>query len=141
MLEEVVQDQMPDDSHRRGAKKDIHRAGDREIHFNMTPLWYQIGRQLARCKLKTAYGSAHWKKPCRSSGTTSLFLPGQFPRLSGWCSRWAPRQAGSASQRSNSMLSHTKYFRRASNWIVSLYGPFFELAHISAIFPMYDSSM
>ena len=59
MLEEVEQDQMPDDSHRRWAKKDIHRAGDREIHFNMTPLWYQIG-QLA------TYGSAHWKKPWRN---------------------------------------------------------------------------
>ena len=103
------------------------------------------------CGTRSVYGSLTkgglriglLEKPRRLSGTTSLFLAGQFPRLSGWCSRWAPRLvqpvnwlAGAASQRSNSMVSHTKYFKRAKNWIVSLYGPFFELAHICAIFPM-----
>ena len=43
---------------------------------------------------------------------------------------------GSASQMSNSMASHTKYFKSVQNWIDSLYGPFFELAHTCANFPI-----
>ena len=34
---------------------------------------------------------------------------------------------GSASQRSNSMASHTKYFKSVLDWIDSLYGPFSSL--------------
>ena len=105
--------------------------------------WYQIGWQPVGCKLKTAYISAHWKN--LSFERYGNYLPFHFPRLSGWCSLWLVQPvnwlAGSASQRSNSMHSHTKYFKSAKNWIVSLYGPFFELTHVCTIFPMYGSSM
>ena len=143
---------MPEDFHSWPAKKTFSKVQRNRwsaglfvmFLFLLSQWWYQIGRQPVGCRLKTAYYIGSLEKPCRSSGTTSLFLPGQFPRLSGWCSRWAPRLvqpvgyqlAGAASQRSNSMVSHTKYFKRAKHWIVSLYGPFFELAHICAIFPM-----
>ena len=44
-------------------------------------------------------------------------------------------------QSCNSTASHTKYFRSPVRWMVSEYGPFLELAHICATFPMKLSSM
>ena len=44
-------------------------------------------------------------------------------------------------QRSNSIASHTKYFRSPVRWMVSEYGPFLELAHTCATLPMKLSSM
>ena len=97
--------------------------------------------------LKTAYRSARmsllqvWRlgvvwsvQPVVGSASPSWFSQSSLIQPVNWL-------AGSAIQRSKSMVSHTKYLSSARCWITSLYGPFFELAHTCAIFPMYDSSM
>ena len=90
----------------------------------------------ATAVLKTAGKSAHFGRGavllvqqagCYLAGAAG----GPRGRLASWFS-----QAGSAGYRSNSMVSHTKYLRSAQYWMDSLYCPFFELAHIWAIFPM-----
>ena len=102
--------------------------------------WYQIGRQPVGCRLKTAGKYAYFGRLSRL-GAVWLVQPvgcslagaagGPHGRLASWFS-----QAGAAGQRSNSITSHTKYFKSAQNWIDSLYLPYLQLAHIWAIFPM-----
>ena len=123
--------------------------------------WYQIGRQpvgwlakdglLATDRLSRSTGNTLSFERYGNSGSINLptnFLGcvagaagGPHGRLVSWFSQsigWLVQPANEfrGPQRSNSITSHTKYLKSTENWIDSLYGPFFELAHICAIFPM-----
>ena len=140
---------MPEDFHTLPAKRDIQQSAAKSVEcWNgcyvffvfLSSWWYQIGRQPVGCRLKTAGKSAYFGRLSRL-GAVWLVQPvgcylagaagGPHGRLASWFS-----QAGSASQRSNSITSHTKYFKSAQNWIDSLYLPYLQLAHTWAIFPM-----